>query len=138
MLCTYGAVARILRGMKMKKVFLFCVLVFGFTFSVFGQDRLGNFAQRGMATQEMQNEGLTARHSSLLLGTKVRVTSVTSFRVVEVTIVGRLPVSPDRIIDLSPQSALVLGIASGGEVLISLPPRPVAVPQKYALELIRE
>jgi len=94
------------------------------------QARLGNFSQRGNATQEMQADGLSAAHSSLPIGSKVRVTNVTNNTEIEVTITQRIPSSPDRVIDLSPGAAFALDLDPGGTVLLSVPspPRPRPLP----------
>lgn len=75
-----------------------------------------------MASQEMRDEGLSAAHPSLPIGSKVRVTSLESGIDVEATIVRRIPESVDRIIDISPGVARSLGfdIGRGGPVLVTM------------------
>ena len=76
--------------------------------------------QRGMATVENTEEGLTARHPSLPVGSVARVTNLTNGKEIEVTIsINRIAPSPARVIDLSPAAALALDIGKGGLVQIS-------------------
>jgi hypothetical protein len=73
-------------------------------------------AQRGMATQEMQTDGLSAAHPAVKIGEKVHVRNLANGKEVEVTITGRITPSATRIIDLSPSTARALDIGSGGPV----------------------
>jgi len=88
----------------------------------------GTFNQQGMASQEMLVEGLNAAHPSLPIGSRAMVTNAITGDEIEVTIVGRIPPSPDRIIDLSPSAALALNISDGGFVLVIVPGRPLPIP----------
>ena len=85
------------------------------------QFRLGNFNQRGIATQEQQVEGLYAAHPSLPIGSKVTITNEANDKKVEVMVIGRIPESPDRIIDLSHEAAFFLDMGATGEVAVSFP-----------------
>jgi len=78
-----------------------------------------SITQRGMATQEMQTDGLSAAHSNRFIGSKARVTNVANGKEVVVTITGRITPSIDRIIDLSPDAAKALDLGSGGQVIVS-------------------
>jgi len=75
--------------------------------------------QRGMATQEIVDDELTAGHPSLPITSKARITNIANGKEIEVTIAGRIPPSPNRIVDLSPAAALVLDIGKGGPVIIN-------------------
>jgi len=75
--------------------------------------------QRGNATQEMTDEGLTARHHSLPIDSKARITNIANGKQVEVTITGRIVPSPTRIVDLSPAAARALDIGPGDVVMIT-------------------
>jgi len=88
----------------------------------------GTFNQQGMASQEMLIEGFNAAHPSLPIGSRATVTNAITGDEIEVTIVGRIPPSPDRIIDLSPSAALALNIGDGGFVLVVIPGRPLPIP----------
>jgi rare lipoprotein A len=75
--------------------------------------------ERGSATQEMQAGGLSAAHSSIPVGSKVRVTNPANGLDIEVTIIGQIPESTRRIIDLSPGAALALDLGTGGPVMVT-------------------
>jgi rare lipoprotein A len=117
----------------MKRVLL--VLLCGLLFNTFcmAQASLGNFSQRGAATQDMKTDGLTIAHPSLPIGSKAQVTNVATGKKIDVTVSGRIPASSSRIVDLSPGAASALEIQPGGIVIISVPspartrpPAPVA------------
>jgi DNA-directed RNA polymerase subunit K/omega len=79
--------------------------------------RIGMFKQTGNAvTQAGGGSSLTANHSSLPMGTKIKVTS--GSRNVTVTIQGRIAASKDRILEISQAAARALGIQSGAKVTI--------------------
>ena len=86
--------------------------------------------ERGTATQEMQAGGLSAAHSSIPVGSKVRVTNPANGLDIEVTITEKIPESSRRIIDLSPGAALALDLGTGGPVMITPTnlTQPVAAP----------
>jgi len=76
--------------------------------------------QRGMATQENTDEGLTIRHPALPIGSKARVLNIQNGKEIEVTIVNpRISPSATRIADLSPAAAVALDIGKGGPVQIN-------------------
>ena len=93
----------------------------------------GYFTRSGMATQEMQADGLVAAHPTFPMGTKVRITNVSNGHDIEATIVGQIPLSGDRIIDLAHGAAHGLGFQTGegGPVVITaytLPSRSFSPP----------
>jgi len=65
--------------------------------------------------------GMTAAHSCLPLGTKIRVTVRETGRTLIVTVNDRMP-TRRRILDLSVGAARVLGIASTGVAIVRLTP----------------
>ncbi len=73
--------------------------------------------------------GLTAAHKTLPLGTRIRVTNVSNERTVEVRVNDRGPFVADRIIDLSFAAASRLGMIGRGtaEVVIEVVDSPVAM-----------
>jgi len=75
--------------------------------------------QRGMATQENTDEGLTIRHPALPYGSKARVTNIANGKEIEVTVIGQIPASATRVADLSPAAAKALDIGFGGPVIIN-------------------
>jgi len=102
----------------MKKITVAALLFLGAITFCAAQARELSFREFGRATQEMQDVGLCAAHSSLPLGSKARIISEANNKSIEVTIIRRLPPSSNRIIDLSSAAAAALGIGSGGPVII--------------------
>jgi hypothetical protein len=76
-----------------------------------------DFHQVGHATQQLDVPGLGIAHSSLPLGIQVQVTNPQNGQAVIAAVVGRIPVSANRIADLSRAAALGIGM----EDSISLP-----------------
>ena len=117
----------------MKKTIIVLLALFMTVGLCIAQTMEGYFSRSGMATQELQSDGLTAAHPTFPIGTKVRITNVSNGADIEVTIVGQIPLSGDRIIDLSPGAAYGLGFnaGEGGPVAITtytLPSRMVQPP----------
>ncbi|MDR0456044.1 MAG: septal ring lytic transglycosylase RlpA family protein [Treponema sp.] len=75
--------------------------------------------QIGTATQEMRAEGLSAAHSRIPVGSKAKITNPANGLEIEVTVIGVIPESPNRIIDLSPTAARALDIGPGGPVIVA-------------------
>jgi hypothetical protein len=98
--------------------------------SLTAQDRTFRI-ERGNATQEMQAGGLSAAHSIIPVGSKVRVTNPANGLDIEVTIIDRIPESSRRIIDLSPGAALALDLGPGGPVMVT----PTSIAQATPSEL---
>jgi hypothetical protein len=103
-------------------VFFLCIAAT----ATFGQ---ANFSQRGMATQEMREDGLVAGHPTLPINSMVKVTNVATGKEIMVEIIVRIPTSASRVIDLSPAAAAALGLGSRGEVMITNVPAPRARPE---------
>jgi rare lipoprotein A (peptidoglycan hydrolase) len=78
--------------------------------------RIGLFKQTGNVVTQNSGSGLTASHSSLPIGTKIKVTS--GSRNVIVTIQGRIAASKERILEISQATARALGLQSGARVTI--------------------
>jgi rare lipoprotein A (peptidoglycan hydrolase) len=72
--------------------------------------RVGVFRQAGNVTVQASGNDLTASHSSLPMGIKVRVSNPTNKRDITVTINNRIRPSRERILDLSQAAAQALGI----------------------------
>jgi len=89
---------------------------------------MGNFTQRGQASQEMTDAGFVAAHPSLPLKTNIRVKNIANNKEVNVKITNRVGVSSSRIIDLSPAAYNALGLKKGDIVSISVNPPPASVP----------
>jgi hypothetical protein len=92
--------------------------------------QITDFSQRGRATQELRAVGYGIAHPSLPLNSRVMVANTLTGKEVEVTVVGRIPASPQRIADLSPDAWQELGLNPGAEIRIftnsPVRPRPVA------------
>ena len=122
----------------MKRLFfaLFCAF---FTISiVFAQQaRLGDFTMRGAASQELKVGGLVGAHQSLPLNSIVKVTNPKNGREAEITIIGRIDASQNRIIDLSPTVMQILQMRAGDQVVltVSTPARPASRQQDPIIEL---
>jgi flagellar biosynthesis GTPase FlhF len=109
-----------------KKLFFTLFLVFILLLPLSAQARLGNFTQRGTASQDMKDEGFTAAHPSLPLNSNVKVTNTVNGKEVEVKITNRIGVSSNRIIDLSAAAFNALELKRGDVVVVSVnapPPR---------------
>jgi len=70
--------------------------------------------------QKFCQNGLTAAHRSLPLGTKVRVTNMRNHKTVEVRINDRGPWHAGRVIDLSGSAAAEIGMKKTGNALVNL------------------
>ncbi|MDR0443144.1 MAG: septal ring lytic transglycosylase RlpA family protein [Treponema sp.] len=111
----------------MKRLLLFLASTLFFAIPIASQARLGNFSQQGNATQELKADGLTAAHPSLPLNSKVKVTNIRNGKEVEVSIIDRIPMSTNRILDLSLAALNALDMKSGETVILTVaaPPPPV-------------
>ena len=79
--------------------------------SWYGENHHGKTTANGEA---FDMNGMTAAHRSLPFGTVVRVTNLTSKRMVKVRVNDRGPYAEGRIIDLSARAARELAIADHG------------------------
>ena len=89
------------------------------------QARLGEFTIRGLATQEMENAGLVAAHPSLPINSDIKIRNPRNGHEIEATVIDRIQPSLFRIVDLSREAAVALGLRSGDRVILStftLPP----------------
>lgn len=91
------------------------------------QAQLRNFHQEGQASQDIETDELEVNHPSLPIGSQVRVTNPKNGKQVVATITGRIPISENRIVDLSQGTAQSLGLPTDGRSPIILesfaPPR---------------
>jgi hypothetical protein len=104
----------------MKGFIVSIIAVMMFTVPAASQSRLGNFSQRGAASQEMRAEGFAAAHPSLPLNTKAKITNVRNGKEIEVVIINRIPVSPDRILDISQAALRALDMKAGETIVLSV------------------
>jgi len=110
--------------MKRLNLVLFGVILLNL--SVFAQ--IGGTTQRGKATQEMDDVGFFAAHNSFPLGSTIKVVNAGTGDSADVVVKGRIPVSTDRIVDLSYDVWDALGLNEGDVVMIVYTPavsRPV-------------
>ncbi len=77
---------------------------------------------RPRAARSMDGDALTAAHSTLPLGTPVRVANLDNGRAVVVRINDRGPFAKDRIIDLSKAAAARLGMIADGVANVAVTP----------------
>ena len=78
--------------------------------------------RRTASGERFDQEGLTAAHRSLPLGTRVRVTNLENGRSVIVTVTDRGPFVRGRVIDLSRGAARRLGILRAGTARVRVEP----------------
>jgi hypothetical protein len=112
----------------MKKLLFLLFFIFSLLLPLAAQARLGNFSQRGAASQEMKDDGLSAAHSSLPLNSNVKITNTVNGKEVDVKITNRISVSSSRVIDLSAAAYKALELKPGDVVVVSVsaPPPKVA------------
>jgi len=112
-------------------ILVFLVLWLSYQLAVAVNDRYGRigyasyygagFHGRKTASGEIYNmHKLTAAHRTLPLGSRVRVINLDNGRRVEVRINDRGPYVRGRIIDLSPQAAMKLGMLKKGVARVRL------------------
>jgi rare lipoprotein A len=92
-----------------------------------------NFKQQGAATGTLEGEPMSVAHPSLPIGTTVRVTNTDNNEVIYATVTNRITASTERIVDLSPDAALAIGIPPDqtGPVLLERANPPVeSVPEQ--------
>ena len=85
------------------------------------QSELASFRQEGKATWEAVSGGLWAAHPSLPIGSTPTVRNAATGREIQVTVVGQIPVSADRIVDVSTEVARAIGLETDGNVILYFP-----------------
>ena len=113
----------------MKKIALFVAGLFAAAGIVAAQAELANFlaafVEEGRATWEITEGGLQASHPSLPIGSTPTIRNTATGREIAVTVTGRMPVSTERVIDISADAARAIGLEPGGLVLVYFPPPAV-------------
>ena len=99
------------------------------------QAELANFVQEGRATWEMTAGGLQASHPSLPIGSTPTIRNTATGKEIAVTVTGRIPVSTERVIDISGDAARAIGLEAGGSVLVHFPSPIAADPPPESLSL---
>jgi hypothetical protein len=82
--------------------------------------------QPGNASYNASKTGFTISHASLSFNTRVKVTNLRNNRFVEAVVNGRIPISADRIADISRDAGDALEMDKNGMTLVQieeLPPR---------------
>jgi len=106
----------------MKRIALPLALFFAALGFAQAQAELANFAQEGRATWGAMHGGMQASHPSLPIGSTPTVRCAATGREAVVTVTGRIPISTERVIDISADAALALGLDPlGGAVTVSFP-----------------
>jgi rare lipoprotein A len=85
----------------MKKVVLFLLLALLITTWCTAQKK----TQAGAATYNEGDRSLKASHANLAFGTRIRVTNQNNDKAVIVTVMGRIPDDPERIIEVGTLAA---------------------------------
>ncbi|GHV74765.1 hypothetical protein AGMMS49940_20670 [Spirochaetia bacterium] len=113
---------------------IMAMLLFGAIFITLctAQASLRNFKQQGAATGTLESDELSVAHPSLPIGTYVKITNTDNDKVVYATVTNRITASVDRIADLSPSVAEVIGVPIDGSVpvLLERATRPVEPPKE--------
>jgi hypothetical protein len=76
--------------------------------------------QTGDASYNRTKTGLSISHPSLSFNTRVRVTNLENNRSVEAIVNGRIPITPDRIADISRDAGNALGMARNGMTQVQI------------------
>jgi len=80
----------------------------------------------------MRIDGMFASHNNIPLNSIVTIVNIATGKEVEVAIAGRIPLSSERIVDLSPAAWQALGLSRGADVLLVFslitPPPSAAMP----------
>jgi hypothetical protein len=116
----------------MKRLNLVLFGVFLLNFNVFAQ--IGGTTQRGKATHEMIYGGFAAAHSTFPLGSTIKVVNTKTGEGIDAVVNGRIPASPDRIVDLSYDLWVALGLTEGAVVMLVYAPPSVVRPTPAAAE----
>ncbi|MDR2663298.1 MAG: hypothetical protein LBC31_09905 [Treponema sp.] len=98
----------------MKRLYAALIFVFLITSFCFAQ------IQRGNASYNESKQGLTISHPSLSFNTKVKVTNLGNNRSTEASVNGRIPISPERIADISRETGDILGMDKNGMTLVQI------------------
>jgi len=111
-----------------KRTLLPLALLFAAAGFAAAQAEFANFVQEGRATRGITAPGLQAAHPSLPIGSTPTVRNVATGAEVAVTVTGRIPVSTERVIDVSADAARAIGLDQGGYVLVFFPSNPSPPP----------
>jgi len=101
------------------------VLLAGLLFNAYAFAQVIAPIQTGKATRELVDSGLSAAHFNIPLGARVKISNAETGKEIEVVIRGRIPLSPNRIVDLSPAAWDALELTADTDVRL-VPPAPLA------------
>lgn len=105
------------------------LLLGGLLFNTLAAAQMTEFSQRGIASRVLSAEGLYITHPLLPLDSKAIVVNTLTGKEIEVTVIGRMPLSPYWIADLSPGVWQELGLGPNTEIRIYTPsPQPSPPP----------
>ncbi|MDR2304890.1 MAG: hypothetical protein LBE10_09930 [Treponema sp.] len=107
---------------------LSAVLIFGFLIVSFCFAQI----QTGNASYNSSKTGFTISHSSLSFNTRVKVTNLQNNRFVETVVNGRIPISPERVADISRDAGDALEIDKNGMTLVLLEVLPPHITESPA------
>jgi hypothetical protein len=88
--------------------------------------------QIGNASYNSSKGGFTISHSSLSFNTRVKVTNLRNSRFVEAVVNGRIPISADRIVDISRDAGDALGIDKNVMTLVQIETLPAGTEASLA------
>ena len=108
----------------MKKFLLVLLGAFMLNTAVFAQ--IGGTTQYGKATHEMDDSGFFAAHVNFPLGSTIKVVNTVNGMEIDATINGRIRLSRERIIDLSPDAWDALELTPDTTVKVMYSPPPVS------------
>ncbi|MDR2079998.1 MAG: hypothetical protein LBP74_09790 [Treponema sp.] len=95
---------------------LSAAFIFGFLILAFCPAQ----SQTGNASYNQSKTGLTISHSSLSFNTHVRITNLSNNKSVDAVVNGRIPISPERIADISREAGDALGMSRTGMTLVRI------------------
>ena len=96
------------------------------TVMCWAQSRLiDDFIQEGKASRELRSSGMYAAHNSLPIGSRPMVKNNANGKEIEVTIIGRIPNSQGRVIDITQDVARAIEIESEGTITLYFKKPPV-------------
>jgi hypothetical protein len=98
----------------MKRLCAVTIFVFSISSFCFAQIQTGN------ASYNDSKQGLTISHPSLSFNTKVKVTNLRNNRSTEASVNGRIPITPERIADISREVGDILGMDKNGMTLVQI------------------
>jgi hypothetical protein len=110
---------------RLSAALIFALLIVSFCFAQI---------QTGNASYNASKTGFTINHPSLSFNTRVKVTNLRNNRFVEAVVNGRIPISADRIADISRDAGDALAIDKDGMTLVQIEVLPGRVTESAPVE----